>query len=118
MKLTNITTSNVKKVEDSLYLELPNNVISELSICESDTFIVTVSKGKVQLIKSSNTDIPEVLYNELSSLFKGDEEVIAQWLQTPKALLENKAPIEFLNSERGIETILDILNRLKSGDLS
>lgn len=116
MKLTDIITGNVKKVEDSLYLELPNNVINELSICESDTFTITVSKGQMQLMKYSNTDIPEVLYNELSSLFKGDEEVIAQWLQTPKALLENKAPIEFLNSERGIETILDLINRLRTGD--
>ncbi|WP_426359388.1 antitoxin Xre/MbcA/ParS toxin-binding domain-containing protein [Pseudocolwellia sp. HL-MZ19] len=118
MKLTNITTSNVKKVEDSLYLELPNNVINELSICESDTFIVTVSKGKMQLMVYSNTDIPAVIYNELLSFFKADEAIIAKWLQTPKNLLENKAPIEFLNSECGIETILDLINRMKTGDLS
>jgi len=116
MKLTNIPTGTLKKIEDSLYIELPSKVVSELGICESETYIITVSKGKMQLMMYSNTDIPAVIYNELLSFFKGDEGVIAQWLQTPKTLLANKAPIEFFNSKRDIATILDLISQLKTGD--
>jgi uncharacterized protein (DUF2384 family) len=68
--------------------------------------------------KSSEVDIPEVLYNELFTLYKGDETVISDWLCTPKTFLESKAPIDLLDTQLGLESILDFIHRLKTGDLS
>jgi uncharacterized protein (DUF2384 family) len=68
--------------------------------------------------KSSEIDIPEVLYDELFIFYKGDEAVISNWLRTPKPFLEDKAPIDLLDTQLGLESILDLINRLKTGDLS
>ena len=68
--------------------------------------------------KSSEVNIPEALYDELFIFYKGDEAVISNWLCTPKPFLEDNAPIDILNSELGLESILDLIYRLKTGDLS
>ena len=66
----------------------------------------------------SEVDIPENLYVELSELFKNNDEAIERWLNTPIAFLEGKAPIKILETECGLESILDLIYRIKTGDLS
>lgn len=68
--------------------------------------------------KSSKVAIPDTIYNELFILYKGDETVISNWLCTPKPFLEDNAPIELLDTQLGLESILDLIYRLKTGDLS
>jgi len=89
-----------------------------LSIADSDIFIVHIKHGKPILWKSLELDIPEVLYSDLSTFFKGNEEVIAKWIFTQKTFLANKAPAEILDTEQGLVAVLDFLNRIKTGDIS
>lgn len=118
MKLKQLNKASVKNIDNRLFLELPDRVIKDLSISDSDHFIVTIRKETMILHKSLEIDIPEVIYSELSGLFKGNDEIISKWLQTPKAFLVNEAPIDMLNTERGIASILDLIHRIQTGDLS
>jgi hypothetical protein len=118
MKLKQLKKISIKRIDDKLFLELPDEVLKDLSITELDTFAFTIEHEKIVLYKSLEVDIPDILYNELITLYKGNEAIIYDWLHTPKLLLENKAPIEILNTKLGLEYILDLINRLKTGDLS
>ena len=118
MKLQPLNKANIKKIDNKLFLELPDEVIKALSITDANNFIITLTRGVMTLHKSREIDVPDVVYSQLSTLFKGNDEMIAKWLQAPKAFLANKAPIEMLNSDRDIESILDFINRLRTGDLS
>lgn len=118
MKLNQFKKANVQKIDNKLFLELPKGIVKSLNISDSDTFIVTLKQGAMILRKSSELDIPEALYNELTALFNGNEDVIAQWLYTPKAFLENKAPIDMLETSQGLESVLDMICRIKTGDVS
>ncbi|MGK0270074.1 MAG: hypothetical protein ACI88H_000709 [Cocleimonas sp.] len=118
MKLQQLNKVNVKKIDDKLFLELPDEVINRLSITDADSFIITLTRGNMMLHKSPDIDIPEVVYSQLFTLFKGNDEMIAEWIHAPKAFLANKAPIEMLNSDRGINSILDLIYRLRTGDFS
>lgn len=116
MKLQQLKKAIVKKINNKLFLQLPEEIINDLSITDSDHFIISLKQEVVTLRKSIEIDISDVVYSQLSTLFKSNDEIIAKWLQTPKTLLENKAPIEMLNTEHGIESILDLIKRLKTGD--
>lgn len=118
MKLQQLNKVNVKKIDNKLFLELPDGAIKGLGITDADNFIITLTRGVITLNKSLDIDVPDAVYSQLSTLFKGNDEIIAKWLQTPKALLADKAPIEMLNSDRDIKSILDLINRLRTGDLS
>lgn len=55
------------------------------------------------------------MYNELLNMYR-DDTVICNWLTTPKPMLNNKSPIDLLDSEP--EKIADFILKPKTGDLS
>ena len=118
MKLEQLNKANIKKIDNKLFLELPEDIIIALNINELDTLSFTIKQEKIVIWKSSELDIPKVLYEELLGFYKGDEAIIYKWLHTPKSYFDNNSPIEVLKTERGLESILDLINRLKTGDLS
>ena len=118
MKLKQLKSINIKSIDDKLFLEFPDEVIKDLSISELDAFAFTIEHEKIVLYKSPEIDIPDILYNELLTLYKGNEAIIYDWLHTPKPFLESKAPIEILETKLGLESILDLINRLKTSDFS
>lgn len=113
-----LKTNNLKIINSKPYIEIHCDVINDLSSNDFDNLAYTLREGKIVIWKPSELDIPEVIYNELFTLFKGNEDVISRWLDTPKPFLVNKSPIEILETEKGLESILDLINRLKKGDLS
>ncbi len=118
MKLKQLKKAKLIKIDKQVFLEFSGQLIKNLSTSDLDSLSFTIENGEINVWKPFEIDIPKVIYSELSDLFKGNDEIISKWLQTPKALLENKAPIELLNTEGDIESILDIINRIKTGDLS
>ncbi|MDK1287416.1 hypothetical protein [Pseudoalteromonas umbrosa] len=71
-----------------------------------------MKKGKViEHIKEYHSD----LYDELIRMFK-DDWVICNWSTTSKLMLNNKSPIDLLDSEP--EEVADFMLKLKKGDLS
>jgi regulator of sigma D len=118
MKLIKLKKAKIVKIDKQLLLEFSGEVIKYLSTSDLDSLSFTIEKGTIIVWKQFEIDIPEVIYSELSDLFKGNDEIISKWLQTPKAFLVNEAPIDMLKTERDIAAILDLINRIKTGDLS
>lgn len=113
MKLKQLKRANIK---NKLFIESQKEVMRDLNSSDLEAF--SIEKGEIVTWKSSEIDVPEVIYRELLKLFKDNDEVIAKWLKTPKTFLENKSPIEILKVGAGLEPILDLIERIKTGDLS
>jgi len=118
MKLEQLKRASIKKVKNKKFIELAGEARKEMSNSDLDSFTFTIEDGEIVTWMPSEIDVPEVIYRELLELFKDNDEVIAKWLKTPKAFLENKSPIEILDSGAGLEQILDLIERIKTGDLS
>jgi hypothetical protein len=118
MKLEQLKKVSIKNVKNKQFMELAGETRKEMSSSDLDSFTFTIEDGKIVTWTPCEIDIPEVIYRELLKLFKDNDEVIAKWLKTPKTCLENKSPIEVLDTEAGLEPILDLIERIKTGDLS
>jgi hypothetical protein len=118
MKLEQINNVKILKMKNKHFLELPVEAINALDVSESDELSVTMKQGEVVLSKFLKLDIPKALYEELSVFYKGDEAIIYKWLHTPKSLLDGNIPIKLVETKLGLESVLDLINRLKIGDLS
>jgi uncharacterized protein (DUF2384 family) len=53
----------------------------------------------------------------LLELFE-QEELVDEWLNTPKWLFYGLTPLEMLQEPGGRETVLEVLNRIRYGDFS
>lgn len=58
------------------------------------------------------------IWSELMSQFKERNDIVVSWLSKPKRPLGNKAPIELMNSGAGRESVLSMIDRMKTGDFS
>ncbi|HEY5407553.1 MAG TPA: MbcA/ParS/Xre antitoxin family protein, partial [Ginsengibacter sp.] len=45
----------------------------------------------------------------------GNKEAFAEWLQSPLIALDNKAPLDFLDTSFGIQMVTKLLGRLEQG---
>lgn len=70
--------------------------------------------SKIELEKALSK-YPEIT-NELSSIFKDRENIIYNWMTTPKRPLLGKTPLETLINEP--DQVMDMLERMKAGDFS
>ena len=118
MKLKQLKKAKLIKIDKQVFLEFSGELIKNLSTSDLDSLSFTIENGEINVWKPFEIDIPEIIYIEFSELFKGNDEIISKWLQTPKAFLVDEAPIDLLNTDRGIASILDLINRIKTGDLS
>ena len=108
----------VKKAKYKQFIEIAGETIKEMSNSDLDSFTFTIEKGEIVTWMPCEIDIPKALYRELSVLFKDNDEVITKWLKTSKPFLQNKTPIEILDTDCGLASILDLIERLKTGDIS
>jgi hypothetical protein len=118
MKIEQLKKVSIKNVKSKQFMESAGEEIKEMSNSDLDSFTFTIEKGEIVTWKPSEIDIPDVIYRELSELFNGNEEVITKWLKTPKSFLQSKAPVEILDTDCGLASTLDLIGRLKTGDLS
>lgn len=118
MKIEQLKKVSIKKVKSKPFMESVGEEIKEMTDSDIDAFTFTIEDGKIVTWKPFEVDVPEAVHRELSKLFNGNEEVIEKWLNTPKPFLQSKAPIEILETKPGLESILDLINRIKKGDLS
>lgn len=51
-------------------------------------------------------------------LMQNDEKAAEEWLNTPKELLDNMTPLEWVESGKGDRTIEDLIGRLEHGVFS
>lgn len=118
MQFKNITRANIRLVEGKLCLELPEEIIKQLDISASDCLDIALDKNKLRLWKSKKKDVPQQIYDELNAMFKGNEEVISQWLCIPRIHFEGRAAIDLVDTPEGIKIIQDFIWQLKTGDFS
>lgn len=62
-------------------------------------------------------DNHEDLYTELMTLFKEEAQALI-WLINPKAPLCDQTPISLLGDSEGKEKVMEMLYRIKTGDMS
>jgi uncharacterized protein (DUF2384 family) len=58
------------------------------------------------------------LHDQLLQLFKNNEQQAMAWLTNSKAPLCDIAPLALLGSSEGKEQVIDMIYRIKTGDLS
>lgn len=118
MQFKNITRSNTRLVEGKLCLEIPDDAIMQMKLSASDTLDFSLNKNYLKLWKSPKREITQDIYDELSSMFKGNEQIISEWLSTPRIQFEEKAAIELVDTPEGIKMIQNYIWQLKTGDFS
>ena len=118
MKLEQLKRVSIKKVKSKQFMESVGEEIKEMTDSDLDSFTFTIENGEIVTWKPSEIDVPEVIYHDLLELFKGNDEVITNWLKTPKSFLQGKAPAEILGSGAGLVQVLDLIERIKTGDVS
>jgi len=95
-----------------------NGQFIQISIGDFDVFSRAGFSHKLFESHLSMEQIPHEIKRELDQLFKKNEGFILEWLTKPKSPLKGKAPIEVLSTEHGIEQVLGILERMRTGDFS
>lgn len=95
-----------------------NGQFIQLSIADFDSFSRIGYSEKLFKNHLSMGHVPPVIKDELDRFFKKDEKVIVEWLVNPKRPLNGQAPIELLGAEEGIEQVLGMLERMRTGDFS
>jgi hypothetical protein len=118
MQFKNTTRAKVITVEGKLCIQLTDELIKQLNLSALDSLDIALDKGQIKLWKSPKKTIPENLYDELYELFDGNEQIISEWLCTPKAHFEGKTAIELVDTLEGIKVIEDFIWQLKTGDFS
>jgi len=118
MQFKNITRASLLLVEGKLCLELPDEIIKQLDISASDFLDMALDKNKLRLWKSPKKDVPQNIYDELNAMFKGNEQVISEWLCTPRVHFGGKTAIDLVDTPEGIKVIQDFIWQLKTGDFS
>jgi len=95
-----------------------NGQFIQVSIADFDVFSRTGYSNKLFENHLSMEKIPPAIKRELDQLFKKNEGFKLEWLTKPKPPLNGKAPIEVLSTEEGIEQVLGLLERMRTGDFS
>ncbi|MFS1439888.1 MbcA/ParS/Xre antitoxin family protein [Shewanella sp. 10N.286.48.A6] len=68
--------------------------------------------------KIQGVEIPQQVIDELMYFFKGNEGMVEDWLIRPKVPLGGVSPLSLLDSGEGINEVLGMLDRMKTGDFS
>lgn len=118
MQFKNVTKTKLLLIEGKLCLELPDEMIVQMELSASDTLDCSLDKSKLTLWKSPKHKVPQDIYDELNTMFKGNEQVISEWLSTPRTQFDGEAAIELVNTPDGIRVIQDFIWQLKTGDFS
>lgn len=95
-----------------------NGQFIQISIEDFDVFSRTGFSHKLFENHLSMEQIPHEIKRKLDQLFKKNEGFILEWLTKSKPPLNGKAPIEVLSTEKGIERVLGMLERMRTGDFS
>jgi len=118
MQFNNISRASLLLVKGKLCLELPGKVITQMELSASDTLDFSLDKSKLKLWKSPKHEVPQEIYDELNSMFKGNDQVTSEWLSTSRIQFEGKAAIDLVDTPEGIKVIQDFIWQLKTGDFS
>lgn len=95
-----------------------NGQFVQISVAEFDVFSRTGFSRKLFENYLSIENVPSEIKDELNQFFKNEDKLIIEWLTKPKLPLNGKAPIELLSTEEGIEQVLGMLERMRTGDFS
>ena len=55
------------------------------------------------------------VYEDVLRLFEGDREAADRWLKVPAAALGGVPPLDYLDTEAGVEAVRDLIGRLEHG---
>ncbi len=70
-----IKTTQIKKIENKLYLELSDELLEYLDIKNKDGFIVIFNLNSATILKATSKDIPIHIESALLKLFNHNEKI-------------------------------------------
>ena len=118
MQFKRISRTNIRLIEGKLCLEVPHEAIMKMRLSDSDTLDFSLDKNNLKLWKSPKHEIPQNIYDELNLMFKSNEQIISEWLSTPRSQFDGRTALALIDTPQGIEKIQNFIWQLKTGDFS
>ncbi|MGS0827699.1 antitoxin Xre/MbcA/ParS toxin-binding domain-containing protein [Shewanella sp. 0m-8] len=87
------------------------------------TGVIGDNKGVTVYVKKTAGDqfeavIPKAVLDMLEDVFNDDDACIEAWLNKPKRPLGGATPRALLRTKDGVDTVIGMLERMKTGDFS
>lgn len=117
MQFPSLLSNEVKEIDGKYYIELPPMIAKKLDVLGGSFLHCSTSKGQVLFWKAANK-VPEDIYIELSTFFKGDETLISKWLAKQRSSLHGKSALDLIDDTAGLREVRGLITRMKTGDFS
>lgn len=114
----NIEESGTEKVFVRVMKILQPDYMINFQISDRSSLYEEIEEKVGEVIMCYRMKLPIVLFNELNKQFKQKHSLIARWFRRPKAPLEGKRPIDVLKEADGLDKVMGMLERMKTGDFS
>ncbi len=95
-------------------IELNENRLASIIKTSASTLTIRKKEGVFSLSESERLLRIRLIYNKALEVFE-NEKVVQKWLKNPYWLIDNIAPIDYLDTEIGGREIEKILHHLKNG---
>jgi hypothetical protein len=95
-----------------------NGQFIEITMDDFDQYNSTGYCSKFYKNHVSINALPIEIKAELLNLFQGDEQIVSEWLSNAKISQNGKAPFQLLGTNEGVGQVIDMLERIKTGDFS
>lgn len=99
-----------------LTMHIPKPIILEAVATDSTNFSKLMRKKRLSRHQTEELNSLTNLWSELMQFFAQDEETLLEWISQPIPALEGQAPMSFMGSQFGRETIRNLLNVMRTGD--
>lgn len=118
----------VSKIRKGLPIRVFERLAETLEISEKDLAMYTSlpprtlarrkTIGQLQPNESDRLSRIAILLEKAIGLFEGDRETAVKWLKTPKRALAGATPIEYSDTEPGVQEVIQLIGRLEHGIIS
>jgi putative toxin-antitoxin system antitoxin component (TIGR02293 family) len=95
-------------------LGIPANALASTVNITIRTLARRKQEGKLQTDESERVLRLAKIFDRCKELLE-DKQLARQWFKTPKTALNGKTPLEYADTEPGVQEINDILGRLEHG---
>ena len=96
-------------------IELPDRELAQYADISARTLARRKQEGKLQADESDRVARISMLFDEAVDLFEDDEKRAAHWFRTPKKALGGASPIEYADTEPGVQEVRDLIGRIGHG---
>jgi putative toxin-antitoxin system antitoxin component (TIGR02293 family) len=121
-------TGMIRKIRDGLSVQTFDRLAKAMQLNSNELAaateipISTLSRrkkaGRLQPDESDRLVRLATVFNRAIDLFEGDKARAAEWFRTPKKALNQASPLEYSDTEIGIQEVTDLIGRLEHGVFS